>query len=41
MKERKGALYYIRYYLENQKDYLVVATTRPETLFGDSAYGQS
>ncbi|RVZ24882.1 valine--tRNA ligase, partial [Helicobacter pylori] len=36
-EERKGALYYIRYYLENQKDYLVVATTRPETLFGDSA----
>lgn len=35
--EEAGQLYYLRYYLENSDDYLVVATTRPETLFGDVA----
>lgn len=36
-KENKGKLYHIKYFLENSNDYLVVATTRPETFFGDSA----
>jgi valyl-tRNA synthetase len=35
--EETGNLYYIKYYLENNKDYIIVATTRPETLFGDVA----
>jgi valyl-tRNA synthetase len=34
--EEDGHLWHIKYYLNN-KDYLVVATTRPETLFGDVA----
>lgn len=34
---KKGKLYYIKYLLENSKEYLVVATTRPETLLGDVA----
>lgn len=36
-KENKGKLYYLRYFLKDSKDYVVVATTRPETYFGDSA----
>ena len=36
-KETKGAFYHIKYYLEDSSDYLTVATTRPETLFGDTA----
>ncbi len=37
-KEAKGKLYYIRYYYSEHEDkYIVVATTRPETLFGDVA----
>jgi valyl-tRNA synthetase len=36
-EERKGKLYYIKYQIENSSDYLVVATTRPETIFGDTA----
>ena len=36
-KEDKGAFYHIKYYLEDKSDYLNVATTRPETLFGDTA----
>jgi len=36
-KEVKGAFYHIKYYIEGTKDYLEVATTRPETLFGDTA----
>ncbi len=36
-KEVKGAFYHIKYYLENSDKYLEVATTRPETLFGDTA----
>ncbi len=34
-KEQSGEFYYIKYFLENSKKYLTVATTRPETLFGD------
>jgi len=33
----KGGLYHIRYPFKNGKGYLVVATTRPETLLGDTA----
>lgn len=36
-KENNGKLYYLRYFLEDSKDYIVVATTRPETYFGDTA----
>ena len=36
-KDTKGAFYHIKYYIEGTKDYLDVATTRPETLFGDTA----
>ena len=36
-KETKGAFYHIKYMLEDSSDYLEVATTRPETLFGDTA----
>jgi valyl-tRNA synthetase len=35
--ENKGKLYHIRYPLADQYAYLVVATTRPETFFGDTA----
>ncbi len=42
--EEKGSLWHFKYFFEDQslrtqdgKDYLVVATTRPETLLGDSA----
>jgi valyl-tRNA synthetase len=36
-QERKDKLFYIKYKLENSDDFLTVATTRPETLFGDTA----
>ncbi len=36
-KEDRGHLWYIRYPLTDGKGELVVATTRPETLFGDTA----
>ncbi|MDA3966733.1 valine--tRNA ligase [Helicobacter sp. WB40] len=36
-KENNGKLYYLRYFLEDSKEYIVVATTRPETYFGDTA----
>ena len=36
-KEDKGAFYHIKYYIEGTDEYLDVATTRPETLFGDTA----
>lgn len=36
-EEVKGGLYHIRYPFKNGKGYLVVATTRPETLLGDMA----
>ncbi len=35
--EREGALYYIRYPVKDSDDYAVVATTRPETMLGDTA----
>ena len=36
-EEDAGAFYHIKYFIEGTKDYLDVATTRPETLFGDTA----
>ncbi len=36
-KDVEGAFYHIKYYIENEDKYLDVATTRPETLFGDTA----
>ncbi|MBZ7935803.1 valine--tRNA ligase [Campylobacter sp. B0100352/1] len=36
-KENKGKLYHIKYFLKDSDKYLVVATTRPETFFGDTA----
>lgn len=36
-KEVPSSLWYIKYPLENSDEYLVVATTRPETMLGDSA----
>ena len=35
--EEKSAFYHIKYQLEDSNEYLDVATTRPETLFGDTA----
>ena len=36
-KDVKGAFYHIKYMVEGTDNYLEVATTRPETLFGDTA----
>ncbi len=36
-KDTPGAFYHIKYMLEDSDEYLEVATTRPETLFGDTA----
>lgn len=36
-KDVPGAFYHIKYFIEGTNDYLEVATTRPETLFGDTA----
>lgn len=36
-KQEKGKLWYIRYKIENDPGFITVATTRPETLFGDVA----
>ncbi len=36
-EEDQGNLYYIKYPLENSREHLVVATTRPETMLGDTA----
>ncbi len=35
--ELEGNLYHVRYHIENSSEYLLVATTRPETLLGDVA----
>ncbi len=34
-REQNGIFVYIKYRIENSKNYIVIATTRPETLFGD------
>lgn len=35
--DKQGNFYHIKYYVEGTDDYLEIATTRPETLLGDSA----
>ena len=35
-KEINGKLWYIKYPIKNSKDFLIVATTRPETMLGDT-----
>ena len=35
--EKQGKLYYISYKIEDSNDTLIIATTRPETLLGDTA----
>ncbi|MGH6673270.1 MAG: valine--tRNA ligase [Xanthobacteraceae bacterium] len=35
--ETKGSLWYIKYPIEGSSDFIVVATTRPETMLGDVA----
>ena len=36
-KEHQGKLYYLRYRIEGTEEYIIVATTRPETIMGDTA----
>lgn len=36
-EEQQSQLYYIQYQIEGSNDYLTIATTRPETIFGDTA----
>lgn len=36
-KEDEGAFYHIKYFIEGEDNYLEIATTRPETMFGDTA----
>ncbi|MDO5608911.1 MAG: valine--tRNA ligase [Capnocytophaga sp.] len=36
-EERQGKLYFINYKIENSDELLTIATTRPETIFGDTA----
>lgn len=36
-EEKQGQLYFVSYAIENSEDKLTIATTRPETIFGDSA----
>ncbi len=36
-RESQGKLYYLRYMIEGSDKYIVVATTRPETILGDTA----
>ena len=36
-REEKSKLYYLKYYVEGSDKYAIVATTRPETIMGDTA----
>ena len=36
-QEKEGLLWHIKYPIEDSDDYVIVATTRPETMFGDMA----
>tara|TARA_B100001057_G_scaffold364766_1_gene367720 strand:+ start:1539 stop:3758 length:2220 start_codon:yes stop_codon:yes gene_type:complete len=36
-QEKDGLLWHIKYPIENSEDFVTVATTRPETMFGDMA----
>ena len=35
--EKQGLLYYLNYKIEGSEEFLTIATTRPETIFGDTA----
>lgn len=36
-KEEQSKLYYLRYQIEGEDDFITIATTRPETILGDTA----
>ena len=36
-EEQEGKLYYINYFINGKKHFITIATTRPETMFGDVA----
>lgn len=36
-EEKQGNLYYLKYQIEGSDDFLTIATTRPETILGDTA----
>jgi valyl-tRNA synthetase len=36
-KEKVGKLYHLKYKIKGEENYVTVATTRPETIFGDTA----
>ena len=36
-EQNKGKLYHLKYPIENSDEFIIVATTRPETYFGDTA----
>lgn len=36
-EEKQGSLYYLKYNIEGSEDTLTIATTRPETIMGDTA----
>jgi valyl-tRNA synthetase len=36
-EERNGHLYYLKYVLDDGSDFITIATTRPETILGDTA----
>ena len=36
-EEQQGKLYFLKYKIEGNEDLLTIATTRPETIFGDTA----
>ncbi|MGM0369333.1 MAG: valine--tRNA ligase [Bacillota bacterium] len=40
-EDKDGKLYHIRYNFKDKDDYIVVATTRPETMLGDTAIAVS
>ena len=35
--EKRDLLYYVKYKIEGEEDYVTIATTRPETILGDTA----
>ncbi|MEN8124116.1 MAG: valine--tRNA ligase [Bacteroidota bacterium] len=35
--EKQGKLYYLRYQIEGEENFVTIATTRPETILGDTA----
>ena len=36
-QKKKSSLYYFKYFLDNSDSFIIVSTTRPETVFGDVA----